>query len=67
MTNGLPYIPAVTVPTGSKAISPKAYFRRKPHIHIQVKAEGFRKLITQHYPEAGKKQGSFDLVLIPLE
>jgi protocatechuate 3,4-dioxygenase beta subunit len=46
---------------------PRDYFRRKPHIHIQVSAEGFGKLITQHYPEKDTKQGSFDLVLVPLD
>jgi len=44
---------------------PGGYLWRKPHIHIQVSAEGFGKLITQHYPEKGEKQGSFDLVLVP--
>ncbi len=46
---------------------PGRYLWRKPHIHIQVSAEGFGKLITQHYPEKGKKQGVFDLVLVPSE
>jgi len=46
---------------------PAGYLWRKPHIHIQVSAEGFGELITQHYPEKGKKQGFFDLVLVPSE
>lgn len=44
---------------------PPAYFGRPPHIHIRVSADGYRTLITQHYPEKGKTGGTFDLVLIP--
>lgn len=44
---------------------PPAYGRRPPHIHVRVSAEGFRTLITQHYPVAGKKEATQDLVLIP--
>lgn len=44
---------------------PGSYFWRRPHIHIQVTAEGFRNLITQHYPEKGAREGTFDLVLVP--
>ncbi len=46
---------------------PRSYFWRPPHIHMQVTAQGFGKLITQHYPEKGMTSGSFDLVLIPLK
>lgn len=44
---------------------PQAYFGRPPHIHIRVSAPGFRPLVTQHYPEAGKNEAWFDLILIP--
>lgn len=44
---------------------PQRYFGRPPHIHIRVSAPGFATLITQHYPEVGKTDASFDLVLIP--
>jgi protocatechuate 3,4-dioxygenase beta subunit len=43
---------------------PKPYFGRPPHIHIRVSAEGHETLVTQHYPEKGKTQASFDLVLV---
>ena len=39
---------------------------RRPHIHIRVTAEGFKPLVTQHYPAEGAGEGHFDLVLIPL-
>jgi protocatechuate 3,4-dioxygenase beta subunit len=44
---------------------PKPYFGRPPHIHIRVSAEGHKTLVTQHYPEKGKTQAPFDLVLVP--
>lgn len=44
---------------------PVAYGSRPPHIHMIVNAEGFRELITQHYPEKGDTEATFDLVLIP--
>lgn len=44
---------------------PPAYFNRPPHIHMRVSASGFKTLVTQHYPEAGLKTGTLDLVLIP--
>lgn len=43
---------------------PPGYSGRPPHIHIRVSANGFRTLVTQHYPEAGQQTGEFDLVLI---
>ncbi|UCD35941.1 MAG: hypothetical protein JSU90_03670 [Nitrospiraceae bacterium] len=46
---------------------PKPYFGRPPHIHIRVSAEGFRTLITQHYPEKSVKGDVFDLVLFPVQ
>ena len=44
---------------------PPAYMNRPPHIHIRVTAEGFKDLITQHYPEMNTKKAVFDLILIP--
>lgn len=43
---------------------PPGYYGRPPHIHIRVSAEGFRTLVTQHYPEGGKTSAAFDLVLL---
>lgn len=42
---------------------PPKYTNRPPHIHIRVSAEGYKTLVTQHYPKAAGKQGAFDLVL----
>lgn len=39
---------------------------RRPHIHIRTTAEGFKPLVTQHYPVRGAGEGLFDLVLTPL-
>jgi protocatechuate 3,4-dioxygenase beta subunit len=44
---------------------PPSYMNRPPHIHVRVTANGYRPLITQHYPEQGRAQATFDLVLIP--
>ena len=44
---------------------PKDYAFRPPHIHIRISAAGYKTLVTQHYPEEGKKQGRFDLVIKP--
>jgi len=44
---------------------PPSYLKRPPHIHLRVTADGFKTLITQHYPEAGARSAEFDLVLIP--
>lgn len=44
---------------------PEPYGGRPPHIHIRVSAEGYRPLVTQHYPVEHQKQGKMDLVLIP--
>ncbi len=46
---------------------PPAYSGRAPHIHISVTADGFKPLVTQHYPAKGQTQGIFDLVIIPKE
>ena len=44
---------------------PPPYYGRPPHIHILVTAQGFKTLVTQHYPTRGDTQGKFDLVLVP--
>ncbi|MDH4230518.1 MAG: intradiol ring-cleavage dioxygenase [Nitrospirota bacterium] len=44
---------------------PPPYYGRPAHIHIRVTAEGFSKLVTQHYPRAGSKKGRLNLVLVP--
>jgi protocatechuate 3,4-dioxygenase beta subunit len=44
---------------------PPKYTFRPPHIHIRVTAEGYKTLVTQHYPEKGKARDTFDLVLVP--
>jgi protocatechuate 3,4-dioxygenase beta subunit len=44
---------------------PPNYSFRPPHIHVRVSAPGFKPLVTQHYPQQGQSQASFDLVLIP--
>ena len=44
---------------------PPSYYNRPPHLHMRVSADGFKTLVTQHYPEAGSKTGKLDLVLIP--
>ena len=46
---------------------PPSYYNRPPHIHIRVTADGYRPLVTQHYPESGQSQGHFDLVLVPVQ
>ncbi len=45
---------------------PGTYGGRPPHIHLRVTADGFRTLVTQHYPEQGNKEAAFDLVLLPV-
>jgi len=44
---------------------PGLYENRPPHIHLRVVTPGFRELVTQHYPEAGQTEATFDLVLEP--
>jgi protocatechuate 3,4-dioxygenase beta subunit len=46
---------------------PPGYSGRPPHIHIRVTAEGFKVLVTQHYPVEGQTQGTFDFVLTPVK
>ena len=44
---------------------PPDYGFRPPHIHLRITAEGFKPLVTQHYPEDGTTQARYDIVLIP--
>jgi protocatechuate 3,4-dioxygenase beta subunit len=44
---------------------PPPYGPRPSHIHMRVSAEGYRTLVSQHYPAAGTKEAAQDLVLIP--
>jgi protocatechuate 3,4-dioxygenase beta subunit len=44
---------------------PPPYSGRRSHIHIRVSAPGYKALVTQHYPDRGRTEGEFDLVLIP--
>ena len=44
---------------------PTDYGFRPPHIHLRVTAEGFKPLVTQHYPEESITEARFDIVLIP--
>ena len=44
---------------------PGLYENRPPHIHIRATAPGYGELVTQHYPQAGQTEASFDLVLEP--
>jgi protocatechuate 3,4-dioxygenase beta subunit len=44
---------------------PVPYAGRPPHIHVRVSSSGFAILVTQHYPEPGRREASFDLVLAP--
>jgi catechol 1,2-dioxygenase len=43
---------------------PVSYGGRPPHIHVRVRASGYEELVTQHYPERGKRKANFDLVLV---
>ena len=44
---------------------PGIYRGVAPHIHVRVTAEGFEGLVTQHYPQPGQTEATFDLVLVP--
>lgn len=44
---------------------PPKYTSRPPHIHLRVTADGYRALVTQHYPEKGSSKGDLVLVMIP--
>ena len=43
---------------------PKDYFGRPPHIHVRVSADGFKTLVTQHYPSPDARKAVFDFVLL---
>ena len=45
---------------------PTPYQGRPPHIHLRVTAPGYQELVTQHYPDAGQTEATFDLVLEPV-
>jgi protocatechuate 3,4-dioxygenase beta subunit len=42
---------------------PPPYARRPAHIHLLVDMRGYAGLISQHYPKAGKRKATLDLVL----
>jgi protocatechuate 3,4-dioxygenase beta subunit len=42
---------------------PTGYSGRPPHTHVRVSARGYRTLVTQHYPRAGRSSAVFNLVL----
>jgi protocatechuate 3,4-dioxygenase beta subunit len=43
---------------------PVGYEGRPPHIHVRVRARGFRTLVTQHYPRGMRMSATFNLVLV---
>jgi len=45
---------------------PPPYSGRPSHIHIRISAGGYETLVTQYYPADGQIDGTFDLVLIPV-
>lgn len=45
---------------------PPPYYGRPPYIHLRVSARGFDTLVTQHYPDEGRRKGTFDVVLVPV-
>jgi protocatechuate 3,4-dioxygenase beta subunit len=44
---------------------PPNYGTGRPHIHIKVSRDGYKTLITQHYPAENAGEGMFNLVLVP--
>ncbi len=42
---------------------PIGYSGRPPHVHVRVRARGFRTLVTQHYPRGGRTSAVLNLVL----
>jgi len=44
---------------------PPNYGTGRPHIHIKVSRDGYKTLITQHYPAAHAGEAIFDLILVP--
>jgi len=45
--------------------APPNYGTGRPHIHIKVSSDGYKTLITQHYPAENAGEIMFNLVLIP--
>ena len=43
---------------------PPPYSGRPSHHHLRVSAAGFETLVTQHYPQAGQSEATFDVVLV---
>ncbi len=43
---------------------PVSYGGRPHYIHVRVKVPGYEELVTQHYPERGRRKANFDLVLV---
>jgi protocatechuate 3,4-dioxygenase beta subunit len=43
---------------------PPPYSGRPSHHHLQVSAAGFETLVTQHYPQSGQSEATFDVVLV---
>lgn len=46
---------------------PGRYDEQPAHIHLWVKAEGYRDLITSYFVPEGKTEGTYDLVIAPVE
>lgn len=44
---------------------PPPYSGRPSHHHLLVSVPGYQTLVTQHYPQEGETQATFDLVLLP--
>ena len=44
---------------------PPPYSGRPSHHHLLVTTPGYQTLVTQHYPQQGENQATFDLVLLP--
>ena len=44
---------------------PPDYGAGRPHIHVMVSGDGYKTLITQHYPVENAGEAVFDLVLVP--
>jgi protocatechuate 3,4-dioxygenase beta subunit len=43
---------------------PPPYSGRPSHHHLRVSASGFETLVTQHYPQYGQSEATFDVVLV---
>ncbi len=54
-----------TAATISVSHAPPNYGTGRPHIHIKVSSDGYKTLITQHYPAENAGEGMFNLVLVP--